>query len=72
MSAVQYSNSTGSGVQLNANKRLGVRLEARVFTKFVDEDTDIFCSSIGGAGLIQIDGRLLSQREARAGLVVRF
>ena len=69
-----FSASFGGGVQLNANKRLGVRLEARVFTTFVDEDTDIFCSSIGGAGacLIQIDGRLLSQWEARAGLVFRF
>lgn len=69
-----FSASFGGGVQLNANKRLGVRLEARVFTTFVDEDTDLFCSSIGGAGacLIRIDGRLLSQWEARAGLVFRF
>ncbi len=69
-----FSVSFGGGVQLNANKRLGVRLEARVFTTFVDDDTDIFCSSIGGAGacLIRVDGRLLSQWEARAGLVFRF
>jgi hypothetical protein len=69
-----FSASFGGGVQLNANKRLGVRLEARVFTTFVEDDTDIFCSSIGGAGacLVQVEGTLLSQWEARAGLVFRF
>jgi opacity protein-like surface antigen len=69
-----FSASFGGGVQLNATKRLGVRLEARVFTTFVNDDTDFFCSSINGAGacLIQIDGNLLSQWEARAGLVFRF
>jgi hypothetical protein len=69
-----FSASFGGGVQLNANKRLGVRLEARVFTTFLDDDSDIFCRSINGAGacLIQIDGTLLSQWEARAGLVFRF
>ncbi len=69
-----FSASFGGGIQLNANKRLGVRLEARVFTTFLDDDTDIFCRSIDGAGacLIQVDGTLLSQWEARAGLVFRF
>lgn len=69
-----FSASFGGGVQLRANDRLGVRLEARVFTTFVDDDTDIFCESIGGAGscLIRIEGQLFSQWEARAGLVFRF
>ncbi|MGI9236844.1 MAG: outer membrane beta-barrel protein [Woeseiaceae bacterium] len=69
-----FSASFGGGVVLNANERLGLRLEARVFSTFVDDNTDIFCSSIGGAGacLIEIDGRLLNQWEARAGLVFRF
>jgi hypothetical protein len=69
-----FSSSFGGGVQLNANKRLGVRLEARVFTTFVDDDSDVFCSSIDGAGacLIQVDATILTQWEARAGLVFRF
>jgi hypothetical protein len=69
-----FSASFGGGVQLNAGKRLGVRLEARAFTTFVDDDSNIFCSSIDGAGacLIQVDARTLTQWEARAGLVFRF
>jgi hypothetical protein len=69
-----FSASFGAGVQLNANKRLGVRLEARALTTFVDSDSDIFCSSINGVGscLIEIDGSALTQWEARAGLVFRF
>lgn len=69
-----FSASLGGGVQLNATKRLGVRFEARAFTTFVEDDSDIFCSSseLGGACLIQVDARTLTQWEARAGLVFRF
>ena len=68
-----FSASLGGGVQLNANKRLGIRLEARAFATFVDDDSNIFCSSIDGAGacLILVRGRVLTQWEARAGLVFR-
>jgi hypothetical protein len=70
-----YSASLGGGVQLNSTKSFGVRLEARVFTTFVENDSNIFCSSSPGGGgtcLIQVDARTLSQWEARAGLVFRF
>ena len=69
-----FSASLGGGVQLNASKRLCIRLEARAFATFVDDDSRIFCSSIDGSGscLIVIDGNLLTQWEARAGLVFRF
>jgi hypothetical protein len=69
-----FSASIGGGVQLNATKRLGFRLEARAFTAFVEDDSNIFCISSGGAGgcLIQVDARTLTQWEARAGLVFRF
>lgn len=69
-----FSVSLGGGVQLNASKRLGVRLEARAFTTFVNDDSDIFCASTDGSGacLIRVDARTLTQWEARAGLVFRF
>lgn len=69
-----FSASFGGGIQFNTNKRIGIRLEARALTTFIDDDTDIFCSSIGGAGacLVQLDARTLTQWEARAGLVFRF
>ena len=69
-----FSFSVGSGWQLNATKRLGVRLEARAFVTNVDSDSRIFCQSGSGGGvcLINIDAESLTQWEARAGLVVRF
>ena len=69
-----FSASFGAGIQLAANKRFGVRLEARAFTTFVDEDSTFFCSSDAGAGscLVQVDAKTLTQWEARAGLVFRF
>lgn len=69
-----FSASLGGGVQIRARERLGIRLETRVFTTFVDSDSNIFCSSLEGAGdcLVQMDTRTLTQWEARAGLVLRF
>ena len=69
-----FSASLGGGIHLRARERLGIRLEARVFATLIDDDSDIFCSSIGGAGtcLIQVDARTLTQWEFRAGLVFRF
>ena len=68
-----FSASLGGGVQLNATKRLGIRLEARAFMTFVEDDSNIFCvSSGGGTCLIKVAARTLTQWEARAGLVFRF
>ena len=69
-----FSASFGGGLQLNANGRFGVRLEGRLYTSFINDSSRIFCGSDGGVGgcLIEIDGSLLTQWEARAGLVFRF
>lgn len=69
-----FSASLGGGIQIRARERLGIRLEARVFTTLVDDDSDIFCSSINGSGgcLIRVDARALTQWEVKAGLVFRF
>lgn len=69
-----FSFSFGGGWQLNATKRLGVRLEARAFVTNVDSDSKIFCQSGAGGGvcLIDVDSESLTQWEARAGLVFRF
>jgi hypothetical protein len=69
-----FSASLGAGVQLAASSRFGIRLEARAFATFVDDSSSIFCSSINGSGscLIRVEGNLLTQWEARAGLVFRF
>ena len=69
-----FSASLGGGVHLRAAKRLGVRLEARVFASLIDDDGELFCASGGAtnACALVIDGETLFQWEARAGLVFRF
>jgi len=69
-----FAASFGGGIQVAANKRFGLRLEARMLTTFVDGDSTIFCESVGGEGscLIFVKSNILTQWEARAGLVFRF
>lgn len=69
-----FSASLGGGVLLNANKRFGLRLEARAYATFIDSNSEIFCESDFGAAscLIVVDSSTLLQWEARAGLVFRF
>jgi hypothetical protein len=68
-----FSASVGGGVQLNPGGRFGVRLEGRVYTSLVDDNSRSFCGSDGEVGgcLIEIDGTLLTQWEATAGIVFR-
>ena len=69
-----WSVSLGGGLQLRRSRRVGVRLEGRVFVTQIDGGSDIFCESSSGGGFctIQIDGTSLTQWELRAGLVFRF
>jgi hypothetical protein len=69
-----FSGSLGGGVQLRANKRIGVRLEARAFMTLVDSEGFLFCGSggqISGCALT-VNGTALYQFEGRAGVVFRF
>jgi hypothetical protein len=68
------SGSLGGGVQLRADKRVGVRLDGRLFATFLGHDTDIFChaSSVTNACAIAVASSTLIQWEAGAGLVFRF
>jgi hypothetical protein len=69
-----FSGSLGGGVQLRADKPVGVRLEARVFGTFVDSDSTLFCRTGPDANFcaLSVSGNVLVQFEARAGVVVRF
>ncbi|MDX1515525.1 MAG: outer membrane beta-barrel protein [Woeseiaceae bacterium] len=68
------SGSIGVGLQLLPNSRIGLRVEARAHGALVDADTDLFCETGPSANLcaIRIEGDLLGQFEAFAGLVLRF
>jgi len=69
-----YSFSIGLGLQVRPTDRLGLRLEARSFGTLLDTDTDLFCQ-FGPANnicAVRIDGTVLWQLEAIAGIVFRF
>ena len=69
-----FSWSLGGGVQLRADRRVGVRLEARVFGSLIDDDSSLFCVSspeLNSCALF-VKGESLYQLEARVGIVARF
>lgn len=69
-----FSWSLGGGVHLRADKRIGVRLEARVFSTLIDDDSSMFCvvSPTVNSCAIAVEGDQLYQFEARVGVVARF
>ena len=73
-SETYFSASFGAGIRMNATEQLGVRLEGRVYSTFLESDSRIFCGSNFGVGecIIEASGTTLNQWEARAGLIFRF
>ena len=69
-----FSWSLGGGIQLRADRRVGVRLEARVFGSLIDADSALFCVSSPelNACALFVEGESLYQLEARVGVVARF
>ena len=69
-----FSFSMGLGIQLRPTERLGLRLEARGFGTVVDSDTDLFCRTGPDENVcaVRIDGDVMWQMEAIAGVVFRF
>lgn len=68
------SMSIGGGVALWRDRRIGMRLEGRVFTSFVDSSGGLFCGSgpNGGVCAISAEGDAVVQLEAGVGIVYRF
>lgn len=69
-----YSGSIGLGLHVSPNSRLGLRLEARGFGTLIDSDTDLFCQfgPMNNICAVRVDGTIMWQVEAMAGLVFRF
>lgn len=69
-----FSGSLGGGVQLRADKRVGVRLEARGFASLIDSNSALFCQTGPAANrcALSVSGTALYQFEAHAGFVIRF
>ena len=68
-----FSGSLGAGWKFRLADHIGLRLEGRGYGTLIDSTSRLFCvSDGGGACLITLEGRILTQWEARAGLTIRF
>lgn len=69
-----FSGSIGVGLNMTPNSRLGIRLEARAYGTLMNSSTSLFCQTGPNNNVcaVRIDGNLLSQFEALAGVVFRF
>ena len=66
----KFSLSLGGGVKLYLTERVGIRLDARWFGTLFNGSGSAFCS--GGACLINVQGDMLSQYSANAGVILAF
>ena len=69
-SETKFSLSLGGGVKLYLTERVGIRLDARWFGTLFNGSGSAFCS--GGACLINVQGDVLSQYSANAGVILAF
>lgn len=69
-----FSWSLGGGIQLLAERRVGVRIEGRVFGSLIDDESALFCVASPEANgcALAVEGDMLYQFEARVGIVARF
>lgn len=68
-----FSMSLGAGWKFRLAEHIGLRLEGRGYGTLIDNNSRLFCvSDGGGACLITVEGRIITQWEARAGLSIRF
>jgi hypothetical protein len=69
-----WSGSLGLGLQIAPNSRVGIRLEVRAFGTLLDSSSDIFCQfgPTNNVCAVRIDGTIMWQVEALAGIVFRF
>jgi len=69
-SETKFSLSLGGGARLYLTKHLGLRFDARWFGTFVGGSGSVFCSN--GACLVNVQGSVLSQFVANAGVILAF
>jgi hypothetical protein len=68
---VRFTVAAGGGVKLPLQRRLGVRLDGRVFTTFVDADTRaVACAQ--GTCFFGLDVNVAWQAEFTAAMIVVF
>lgn len=69
-----FSGSIGVGLQLRPADRIGIRVEIRAYGTLTESDTELFCRLGGDPSIcaVRVEGDLLGQVEAFAGVVLRF
>ena len=72
-SEIRFTLSAGGGVKLFPTPHVGVRLDGRVYTTFVEADVGLFaCSSFSGTCIVGFHADVVWQAEGTAGVVFRF
>ncbi len=72
-SEIRFTLSAGGGVKLFPTRHIGVRLDGRVYTTFVEADVGFFaCSSFSGTCLVGFHTDVVWQAEGTAGVVFKF
>jgi opacity protein-like surface antigen len=66
----KFSLSLGGGVKFYLSEHVGIRLDARWFGTFIGGSGSVFCSE--GKCLIDVQGDVLSQFSANAGVILAF
>jgi len=66
----KFSIGLGVGMETDADKRIGFRLEGRGFGTFIDSSGGIFCG--GGGCIVVTESQMLWQFEINAGITFRF
>jgi len=69
-SETKFSLSLGGGVRLYLTEHVGIRLDARWFGTLFNGSGGVFCSN--GACLVTVQGDVLSQYTANAGIILAF
>jgi hypothetical protein len=69
-SETRFSLSLGGGVKLYLTEHVGIRLDARWFGTLFNGSGGVFCSN--GACLVTVQGDVLSQYTANAGIILAF
>ena len=69
-----WSGSIGVGLRVRPEARIGLRLEARAYGTLTQSDTDLFCRTGPDLNIcaVRVEGDMLIQFEAFAGLTFRF
>jgi hypothetical protein len=72
-SEIRFALSAGGGVKLFPTKHLGLRLDGRLFTTFVEADLGFLaCNSFNGTCVIAFRTDVVFQAEFTAGAVLKF